>query len=170
MVISATLGNIWVPRPIPIPIAIPPPIAANARPSLGLVGGTDLGVLSLLAAIVLLEPPLLPPRELPEALCEVEGLVYLELVDPEPLRALEWDCECECPREGETRWPGGGVSIEALEREKGTTPARRAMSASPSCQCIASAARQGTAISSATLDHISGLNLVYPGQLRTMRG
>lgn len=33
------------------------------------------------------------------------------------------------------------------------------MSASPSCQCIASAARHGTAISSATLDHISGLNL-----------
>jgi len=48
-----------------------------------------------------------------------------------------------------------------LEREKGTTPARRAMSASPSCQCIASAARHGTAISSATLDHISGLNLVF---------
>lgn len=33
------------------------------------------------------------------------------------------------------------------------------MSCSPSCQCMASAARQGTAISSATLDHISGLNL-----------
>jgi hypothetical protein len=43
--------------------------------------------------------------------------------------------------------------------EKGTTPARRAMSVSPSCQCIASAARQGTASSSATLAHISGLNL-----------
>lgn len=43
--------------------------------------------------------------------------------------------------------------------EKGTTPARRAMSASPSCQCMASAARHGTCISSATLAHISGLNL-----------
>jgi hypothetical protein len=51
------------------------------------------------------------------------------------------------------------VSKVTLEREKGTTPARRAMSASPSCQCIASAARHGTAISSATFDHISGLNL-----------
>jgi hypothetical protein len=49
--------------------------------------------------------------------------------------------------------------METLESEKGTTPARRAISASPSCQCIASAARQGTAISSATFDHISGLNL-----------
>lgn len=49
--------------------------------------------------------------------------------------------------------------MDTEEREKGTTPARRAMSASPSCQCMASAARQGTAISSATLDHISGLNL-----------
>ncbi len=46
-----------------------------------------------------------------------------------------------------------------LDRENGTTPARRAISASPSCQCIASAARHGTAISSATFDHISGLNL-----------
>jgi hypothetical protein len=51
------------------------------------------------------------------------------------------------------------VSTVTLERENGTTPARLAMSASPSCQCIASAARQGTAISSATFDHISGLNL-----------
>ena len=41
--------------------------------------------------------------------------------------------------------------------EKGTTPARRAISCSPRCQCIASAARQGMAISSATLAHISGL-------------
>jgi hypothetical protein len=73
--------------------------------------------------------------------------------------ALEWDCVCACPRGGETRWPGVEVSIEALDREKGMTPARRAISASPSCQCIASAARQGTAISSATFDHISGLNL-----------
>lgn len=47
----------------------------------------------------------------------------------------------------------------ADDSEKGTTPALRAMSVSPSCQCIASAARQGTCISSATLAHISGLNL-----------
>lgn len=52
-----------------------------------------------------------------------------------------------------------GGSIAVLEREKGTTPARRAISCSPSCQCIASAARHGIAISSATLDHISALNL-----------
>jgi hypothetical protein len=138
---------------------MPPPIAANANPSLGLVGGTDRGVLSLLAAIVLDEPPPLPPRTLLEALCEVAGRLYRELVDPEPLMVLERDCVWAWPREGDIRWLGGGVSMLALEREKGTTPARRAMSASPSCQCIASAARQGTAISSATLDHISGLNL-----------
>jgi hypothetical protein len=76
------------------------------------------------------------------------------------LMLLEWDWLCECPRDGEVRCPGGGGgSVELLDNEKGTTPARRAMSASPSAQCIASAARQGTAISSATLDHISGLNL-----------
>lgn len=46
-----------------------------------------------------------------------------------------------------------------LESEKGTAPARRAMSASPSCQCIASAARHGTPISWATWAHISALNL-----------
>lgn len=51
------------------------------------------------------------------------------------------------------------MSSVTLESEKGTTPARRAMSASPNCQCIASAARHGIAISSATLAHISGLNL-----------
>jgi hypothetical protein len=57
VVISATLGSN---PPRPIPIDIPPPIAANAIPSLGLAGGTDLGVLSLLAAMVLAEPPPLP--------------------------------------------------------------------------------------------------------------
>lgn len=54
----------------------------------------------------------------------------------------------------------GGGSMAVLEREKGTTPARRAISCSPNCQCIASAARHGMAISSATLDHISALNLL----------
>lgn len=52
-----------------------------------------------------------------------------------------------------------GGSTAVLESEKGTTPARRAISCSPSCQCMASAARQGIAISSATFDHISALNL-----------
>ena len=45
-------------------------------------------------------------------------------------------------------------------REKGTTPALRAMSTSPSCQCIASAARQGIPSSKATGAHISDFNLV----------
>ena len=54
---------------------------------------------------------------------------------------------------------GAGGSMAVLDSEKGTTPARRAISCSPSCQCMASAALQGIAISSATLDHISALNL-----------
>lgn len=54
---------------------------------------------------------------------------------------------------------GGGSIEEPLDKEKGTTPARRAISCSPSCQCIASAARHGMAISSATFAHISALNL-----------
>jgi len=55
----------------------------------------------------------------------------------------------------------GGFSTVVLlfDKEKGTTPARLAISCSPSCQCIASAARHGMAISSATFAHISGLNL-----------
>lgn len=146
VVISATLGSICV----PLAASIPPPIAAKARPSLGLGGGTDLGVLSLLAMVdrVWITP-------LPWMLCGGAALVYGELLKPELLSDEVW----ECPRGGETLCPGEGVSSEALEREKGTTPARRAMSASPSCQCMASAARHGTAISSATLDQISGLNL-----------
>lgn len=70
VVISATPGSIWPP---PLPIAIPPPIAASASPSPGLGGGTDLGVLSLRAAIVLDE--LLPLG----ALCAVLGRPNLEL-------------------------------------------------------------------------------------------
>jgi len=58
----------------------------------------------------------------------------------------------------------GGKVIESkvlvgLLREKGVTPARFAISCSPICQCMASTARQGIAISSATLDHISARNL-----------
>lgn len=53
----------------------------------------------------------------------------------------------------------GGGSFVPLEREKGTTPALLAISCSPSCQCMASAARHGIAISSATFAHISALNL-----------
>jgi hypothetical protein len=49
--------------------------------------------------------------------------------------------------------------VEGVVKEKGLTPARRAMFSSPSCQCIASAARQGTPSSSDTLAHISGLSL-----------
>lgn len=45
--------------------------------------------------------------------------------------------------------------------EKGVTPALRAISCSPICQCIASAARHGIDISSAILDHMSPLNLKY---------
>jgi len=55
----------------------------------------------------------------------------------------------------------GGASRAMLLRENGTTPARRAISRSPSCQCIASAALQGIPISLATCAHISGLNLLF---------
>lgn len=41
-----------------------------------------------------------------------------------------------------------------FDRENGVTPARRAISCSPSCQCMASAALQGIDISSATGAHI----------------
>jgi hypothetical protein len=57
-------------------------------------------------------------------------------------------------------WAG---SVEGLENENGITPALLAISCSPSCQCIASAARQGIAISSAIFAHISDLNL-HTGQ------
>ena len=49
--------------------------------------------------------------------------------------------------------------------ENGTTPARRAMSCSPSCQCMASAARQGMPSSVARGVHISGLNLLSGGRI-----
>lgn len=42
---------------------------------------------------------------------------------------------------------------------KGVTPALRAISCSPICQCIASAARHGMDISSAISDHMSALHL-----------
>ncbi len=71
---------------------------------------------------------------------------------------LPWDCECPWPLVGETLCAGCG-SVPGLFNVNGITPARLAISASPSCQCMASAARQGTCISSATLCHISGLNL-----------
>jgi hypothetical protein len=53
-----------------------------------------------------------------------------------------------------------GGTVEGLENENGITPARLAISCSPNCQCIASAARQGIAISSAIFAHISDLNLL----------
>lgn len=62
-----------------------------------------------------------------------------------------------CPRGG--RGIGSYVLVGLL-RENGVTPARFAISCSPICQCIASTALQGMAISSATFDHISARNLV----------
>jgi hypothetical protein len=120
-----------------------------------LASGISFEVLSLSAAIVRGEPPPLP-FVLRGALWAVAGLLKLEPND-------EWPLDCgwlyECPQDGRDRWLAAGASAVILDRENGITPARRAISASPSCQCIASAARHGTAISSATLDHISGLNL-----------
>jgi hypothetical protein len=87
VVISATLGSIC--PPLPIPAAIPPRIAASAKPSLRLAGGTDRGVLSLLAAIVRAEPLPVPPRTLLDVLCAVAGLLNRELDDPEPPIVLE---------------------------------------------------------------------------------
>ena len=52
-----------------------------------------------------------------------------------------------------SRPPAGLVS------ENGVTPARFAISCSPICQCIASTALHGMAISSATFAHISARNL-----------
>jgi len=72
---------------------------------------------------------------------------------------LPCDCEWPWPLEGEDRCMVPGGTPAAGVSEKGTTPARRAISTSPSCQCIASAALHGTCISSATFAHISGLNL-----------
>lgn len=53
------------------------------------------------------------------------------------------------------------VVVLVLASENGVTPARRAISCSPSCQCIASAALQGMDISSATGAHIWCLNLCH---------
>lgn len=58
---------------------LPPPMAAKARPSVGLVGGTDLGVLSLLAAIVRVAPTPLG-FGFP---CAVPGLLYRDAPDAE---------------------------------------------------------------------------------------
>lgn len=134
------------------------PIAARAIPSEGEAGGTERGVLSLRAAMVREDPPEETFGAESTGACDVEGRLN-RAFGPGFDMTDDWDWECPWPREGDDRWPEGGASIEAAESENGTTPARRAMSASPSCQCIASAARQGTAISSATFDHISGLNL-----------
>jgi hypothetical protein len=48
----------------------------------------------------------------------------------------------------------GAVVLLVLDSEKGVTPARLAISCSPSCQCMASAALHGIDISSATGAHI----------------
>jgi hypothetical protein len=52
-----------------------------------------------------------------------------------------------------------GASTAVLLNEKGIAPARRAMSCSPSCQCIASAVLHGIPISFAISNHILDLNL-----------
>lgn len=170
VVISATLGS-TIP-PLPIPADIPSPIGANCRLSSGLRGGTNRGVLSRPAVIERAEPLPLPREMLVDALCELAGRLYRELVEPAALMVLEWDWLCECPRDGEVWWRGGvppSVPPVDMDRENGTTPARRAMSSSPRCQCIASAARQGTFISAASLDHISRLNLGGLSQLSCMK-
>jgi hypothetical protein len=46
-----------------------------------------------------------------------------------------------------------------IDNEKAVTPAWRAIQSSPICQCIVSAARHSSVISSAIFDHISALNL-----------
>ena len=61
------------------------------------------------------------------------------------------------------------MALLVLARENGVTPARLAISTSPICQCMASAARQGMAISSAIRDHMSALNLRKRQQCRTNR-
>lgn len=53
--------------------------------------------------------------------------------------------------------------VPTFARVNGTTPARRAISTSPTCQCIASTALHGRTISSAIFAHISDLNLVSAG-------
>lgn len=56
---------------------------------------------------------------------------------------------------------GGASKVTELLRLKGTVPALRAISSSPRCQCIASAALQGIFISLARIAHISGFNLIH---------
>ena len=53
----------------------------------------------------------------------------------------------------------GVVVLLVLARENSVTPARRAISCSPSCQCMASTALHGIDISSANGAHIWCLNL-----------
>ena len=66
--------------------------------------------------------------------------------------------------------PDGKLDGPAVEvSENGTTPARRAISASPSCQCIASAARHGIPSSAASGPHMSGFNLFLRQWLLSMR-
>jgi hypothetical protein len=106
-------------------------------------------------------PPDAREAMLVEPLCELVGLLYRELVDPEALMLLESDWLWECPRGGDAGFTGDvAPSAEGMEEEKGTTPARCAISCSPRRQCIASTARHGMTSSSATFDHISALNLV----------
>ncbi len=64
------------------------------------------------------------------------------------------------------RRPFGGISTAVLVKVNGLPPARRAISCSPSCQCIASAARQGIDISLAISPHIFSFNLAGVSQVK----
>lgn len=77
------------------------------------------------------------------------------------------DKEPELPRGREVGGRLLSLDMElwfGLVRVKGVTPALLAISCSPICQCMASAARQGMAISSAILAHMSALNLQRDSQ------
>src|SRR5271156_6370420 len=97
---------------------------------------------------------------------------------PEVSSATDGSCGGPVPRAGSRPLRGAALLLRICERggrvdigtngklgfavsEKGVTPALRAISCSPICQCMASAARHGMDISSAILDHMSALNLRY---------
>lgn len=143
VVISATLGNNGGGHGDGIAIGAPASILEYVYSFDKFVESAGRAIVSRLAASDRVEGPSRKRGEGPA----------LAMVDP----------ECECVwlwlRCEDVRVLMEGTSVVTLESENGTTPARRAMSASPSCQCMASAARHGTCISSAIFAHISGLSL-----------
>jgi hypothetical protein len=88
------------------------------------------------------------------------------------LRLERLDCGVDerRPGGGGGTWASGGMAgLEVGEPSelwswKALTFARAAISSSPSCQCIASAARQGIAISLPILSHISFRKLLRPSR------